>query len=1341
MAKLFLSFIFLGVLTGPLHSYATDSLRFVHIGLDDGLSQSTIFDITQDKNGNMWFATYNGLNKYDGYEFEVYQHDEQNPHSIGSDIINTLFKDKTDRIWIGTPEGLSLYDADKDRFENFAYQKGEEVYPIKSIAEFDDTLLLLDTDKRLALFDRKERRFREDLLPEAFDSVSPTSINQQGDKIYIGSREGLYIYSIPQKDLQELSVKPLRGKNIRTLLQQSDTRLWVGTEGHGLFLVNPQTNQTVHYPHIPGQKGNVSSNYIRSLSLDSEQRLWVGTINSLNILDEKNDCFRTYGSDNIESGNLSQASVRTIFRDSQGGMWIGTYFGGINYYHPLKNRFRNLQFIANRNSLNNNVIGCIREDAQQRLWIGTNGGGLNCYNPQNGSFTYYTQKEGLGSNDVKAIYVDEANDLVYVGTHIGGLSIVHRKTGRIETIKERKNIYAIEPTGNGDLWISGIGLFLRFSPRTRTFTPIKTDRPALAFGITLIYRDSKRRLWIGGKNGIDTFRDDSQDLSHCQVFASEEPFGRKFVNCIYEAHDGIFWIGTRSGLYRFDEQKRETRQYTTAQGLLNNVVHAVQEDQTGKLWISTDKGLSYLQPQTEQFRNYSDIDRSQNNQFTENASCRTKNGQMYFGGINGITTFHPARLADNPYTPPVVITQLRLFNKPVHPGDATKILEKNISATDRITLTAKQKMFSLQFVVPNYVSGVDNTFAYMLKGYDSEWYYSNSLRTVSYSNLPQGTYHFLVKAANSDGQWNQTPTELEIVVLPVWYKTWWAVLLFAAIFCLIAIVTFRYFWTRKIMKAQILFERKDKERLREVNEMKLRFFINIAHELRTPLTLILAPVQELLRKADDRWMHRQLEYVERNTNRLLHLVNQLMDYRRAELGVFVLKVHRNNIHQVVEKNFLVFERLAQRKNILYKLNSEVANKELLCDPTYLELILNNLLSNAFKYTDEQQSITVTLREVENSLLLQVQDTGSGIPKEKQGKIFERFYQVGNTHVGSGIGLSLVQRLVELHHGRIELDSTEGVGSTFSIYLPSDEASYNPDEMGSAKSAEEDNKHSINPHHPFMPDHREDLAEEEEQTEQAEQRTEKKNILIVEDNPDILRYLSEELGGSFTVWEAKHGEEALEVLKDQEIDLILTDVMMPVMDGLQLCKQVKQNVRTCHIPVIILSAKADLKEQLEGLQAGADDYIPKPFSLAVVTTKIRNIFRMRYRAIQHYSKSLEIEPEKMALNPMDEELLNRAKEIVERHLDDIEFSTEVFAREMYMSRSGLHLKMKALTDESTYDFIRKIRFNEACKLLKEGRYSVSEISSRIGFNTSSYFSTSFKRYFGCLPTEYAKRKLN
>lgn len=1350
MSKLKKIVIYLFFLCLGMHSAFSETpeqITFSYISINEGLSQSTVFSIDQDKRGNMWFATYDGVNKYDGYAFTVYQHNEDDPNSIANDISRIVKTDSQGRVWIGTRDGLSRYDEEKDIFQNFFYEKNGKHLQVNGIEEISPEQLLISTPEGLIMFDIKESKFIDDSFSTAMHKTIASTLYRQGDQIYIGtSTDGLYTYSITQKTFEK--VIPILGtKQIQAILQQSPTRIWVATEGAGLFLINPKTKEIKNYLHSPSNPKSISSNYIRSLAMDSQNRLWIGTFNDLNIYHEGTDSFASYSSNPVENGSLSQRSVRSIFMDSQGGMWLGTYFGGLNYYHPIRNRFKNIRNIPYKNSLSDNVVSCIVEDKDKNLWIGTNDGGLNLYNPITQRFTSYTLQEdesarGISSNNIKAVYVDEKKSLVYIGTHAGGLSILHRNSGQVENFNQRnsqlvnENVYAILPDGEGNLWLGTLSALVRFNPEQRSFTTIEKEKdgtPVVSKQITTLFRDSHKRLWIGGEEGLSVFKQEGLDIQKASILPVSN-VTKLFTNCIYEASNGIIWVGTREGFYCFNEKDKQIKRYNTTNGLPNNVVYGILEDSFGRLWLSTNRGISCFNPETEKFRNFTESDGLQSNQFNTASYCRTSVGQMYFGGINGITTFRPELLLDNPYTPPVVITKLQLFNKVVRPDDETGILTKNICETKSITLKSWQTAFSIEFVVSNYISGQHNTFAYKLEGYDKEWYYLTDSRTVSYSNLPQGTYQFLVKAANSDGKWNPIPTALEIIVLPIWYKTWWALLIFFATFAGFITFVFRFFWMRKSMEAQLEIERRDKEHQEEINQMKMRFFINISHELRTPLTLILTPLQEIINKISDRWTRNQLEYIQRNANRLLHLVNQLMDYRRAELGVFELKAKKGNAHQLIQDNFLFYDKLARHKKITYTLHSELEDKEVLFDANYLELIVNNLLSNAFKYTESGQSITVTLKEENGWLLLQVSDTGIGIPINKQGKIFERFYQIESEHVGSGIGLSLVQRLIELHHGRIELDSEENKGSTFSVYLPQDLSVYKPSELASNNEQnEEEQVYSTNSKAMYF------IDTEKVENESVESGDKKRGtILIVEDNNEIRRYLSNGLADLFNTLEAGNGEEALEKLKDNEVDVIVTDVMMPVMDGIKLCKNVKQNIRTCHIPVIILSAKTDIKDQMEGLQMGADDYIPKPFSLAILTTKIQNMMRTRRRMLDKYAKSLEVEPEKITFNAMDEALLKRAMAIVEKNMDNIEFSTDEFAREMNMSRSNLHLKLKAITGESTIDFIRKIRFNEAAKLLKDGRYTVAEVSTMVGFNTPSYFATSFKKYFGCLPTEYIKK---
>ena len=684
------------------------------------------------------------------------------------------------------------------------------------------------------------------------------------------------------------------------------------------------------------------------------------------------------------------------------------------------------------------------------------------------------------------------------------------------------------------------------------------------------------------------------------------------------------------------------------------MIYGILEDSYGRLWVSTNQGLSCFNPDNRKLRNFTIVDGLQSNQFNTGAYCRVSNGHMLFGGINGITSFRPETLIDNPYTPKPVINKLFVFNEEVLPNDETGILKENIEGVDHIILKSSQNSFSISFVVSNYIAGKHNTFAYKLEGYNEEWYKQGDISPVSYSNLPAGNYRFLLKAANNDGKWSKDMAVLHIKVLPVWYCTWWALSIFALFFVLLAFIIFRFFWLRKSMQTEIRMERLDKEKREEISQMKIRFYVNISHELRTPLTLIVAPLQELLSNVTGHWEREKLLYIQRNTKRLLHLVNQLMDYRRAELGIFELKPVYANIYKRVLNTFLNYESLAKRKDIDYNFYSELQDEDVLFDGTYLDLIVNNLLSNAFKYTGDGESVSVKLYKENKNVVLQVIDTGAGIPEDKQQKIFERFYQIENGHEGSGIGLSLVQRLVELHHGQITLVSEVGEGSTFSIYIPQDKSVYSADELlGSSGKLEEQRVYSTNAHDMYV----DDVEFVEVETNEKEESSKHGTILIAEDNEELRQYLSNGLSAQFNLIEAENGQQALDLLKDNDVDLILSDVMMPVMDGVKLCKAIKQNIRTCHIPVYMLSAKADTKYQLEGLQVGADDYIPKPFSMPILKTKIQNVLRTRYRVFERYSNTTEVEPEKLANNTMDEELLRRAIAVIEKNMDNVEFSTE------------------------------------------------------------------------------------
>lgn len=1343
-------FFFLGG-TGRGVSQEIPPVNFTHISINEGLSQSTVFSIVQDLKGNMWFATYDGLNKYDGYDFTVYRHSMADPeNSLACDIVRTLLMDGDGRIWVGTQAGLSFYDEKKDRFMNFSV-KPETGVSVEDIIELPGKRLLVNGGNRLFLFDIGTLEFSDGVLPDELDNLKVSFIKRVGDAVYIGTvSQGIYVYEFGTGKVSRFPFYESEAQ-VEDMLFLSPTKIWIATEGDGLYAVNPRTGESRHYVHAAGGKGSLSSNYVRSLAVDTSGRVWVGTFNGLDIYSDSIGTFASYTSNPVDPGSLSQCSVRCMFKDSQGGMWLGTFFGGLNYYHPLKKRFHNIRHIPYRNSLSDNVVSCIVEDRGGNLWIGTNDGGVNFYDVRTGKFVYYALNRGdlsssnMESNNVKAVYVDEAQDKVYIGMHAGGLKILHRTTGVIDhcnlTADAPGDIYSILPHADGVLWIGTLnGLYL-FDTGTRRFVPVASDsrgNPLPSLSVFVLFEDSSGRLWVGGEDGLHVFATEAGGKKGLFCMSLPSPGFSEIsgVQCVYESRGGELWIATRTGLYKWNDAEKELRHYTTADGLPNNVIYGIEEDTYGYVWLSTNCGLSRFDPDMERFRNFTVNDCLQGNQFNTYSHCCTADGTLYFGGINGITVFRPELLLDNPYAPSPVITGLWVSNKKVLPGDDTGILSGNICDAEEIVLSHSQRMFTLNYVVSNYISGQHNMFAYCLEGYDDKWYYlHDDGRSVSYTNLPPGKYRFLVKASNSDGKWCLEPAALNIIILPVWYHTWWAYLLFVSIGVGLSCLLFRYWKERKDMDARLEMEQREKHHREEIDQMKTRFFIDIFHELRTPLTLIVAPVQEMIACTTDKWFRSQLKYVEKNTNRLLHLVNQLMDYRRAELGVFKLKVRHVDVYQLVKENFLYYEKLARNRGLEYRLQTDLEGKNLYVDPKYLELIENNLLSNAFKYT-ENGSIVVRLTLSGVDLLLQVSDTGIGIPKEQHKRIFERFFQLENTHIGTGIGLSLIHRLVELHHGRIELESKEGEGSTFSVYFPQDLGVYSPEEMQDESGSDVDGQvYSVNSKDMFFIDNESDGVDEDIPDPEKKRGT----ILVVEDNSEIRQYLCKGLSSLFTVVQAENGEDALRELKKGEADLVITDVKMPVMDGIKLCRHIKQDLSTSHIPVIMLSAKDDISDRMDGFRTGADDYVPKPFSLPLLVSKVQNMMRTRARMREYFQKSVEIEPEKITFNAMEEELLRNAVKVVEENMDNSEFSAEDFARAMNMSRSNLHLKLKAVTGESAIEFIRKIRMNEAVRLLKDGRYSVAEISVKVGYNTPSYFTSIFKKYFGCLPTEYLKQR--
>lgn len=1292
----------------------TSPPRFSNLSVEDGLSQSTVNAICQDLDGSLWVGTNAGLNRYDGYSFTVFTHDPSNPNSISNNLVRCLYCSSSGALWIGTEKGLSRFDSSLLHFENYSAPGGD---PVTCIEELSNDILIVGTEGGLFLFDKGSG---------LFTAVGSTGLNvatllRIEDRIYIGT-SGAGIYLLCNGEVSELPF--LRDVGIvQSFYYQSPDFLWVGTEGDGLFRVNLSTGELQQYT---SSEGSISSDFVRDIEADTEGRLWIGTFNGLDIYDSEG--FTNFRHDPADDNSLSQNSVRYIFKDTQGGMWLGTWFKGLNYYHPLHNRFSSIRSNGRDDSLNDDIINCIVQDEEGLLWIGTNSGGVNRMG-SDGRFTHYklSDRASLGrspnSNDIKAICTPIGSGKVYVGAHAEGLSIIDKKSGKITRVPDSPaNVYAIIPAGDSRaLWVGSLnGLYLYEVERGAIHpATIEGDGEKVIFRIKSILRDSSGLLWVGGQEGLSAYKTIGQGkLEAIRLHSENSP---EYVQCLHEGDDGLIWIGTKEGLYCYDKNERSYIFYGKRDGLLCESISGIEEDRSGTLWISTDKGIFRFNFEEGIVRKFSVLDGLPTNLFNPEAHAVLSDGRICFGSVRGITILHPDEMVDNPYSPRPFISWMTVFGNAVRPGDDTGILKQDIRHCEEIVLHSRYTSFSLGFSVTNFIAGGNNHFSYILEGFDKDWQDGTAAMSARYANLRPGNYVFFVKAANNDGIWSGEPAMLSIRVLPAWYNTFWFkfALILAGI-CLMWLVI-RFMVERMNMQKEVELEKKERRHQEEINEMKISFFVNMSHEFRSPLTLMLNTLQDVMGRTEGTWMKRQLWQLQGHTNRLLRMANQLIDFRRAELGVFRLNVHLENVHKLVEENFRYYENFAKARRICYTLESSISGERHYADPEYLQIIENNLLSNAFKYTQEG-NITVKLEMKENELLMEVKDTGTGIPKEKQEKIFQRFYQIDGLHGGSGIGLSLVQRLVHLHHGRVELDSAPGKGSAFRIFLPQSLDVYSEEELAS----ERDEFSTIPPQEALLSEYGEIVPSQGDR---------KWTVLVAEDDEALRKYLELRLSEDFSVVTVSDGEAALATVRKGGISAIVTDVVMPVMDGIALCAAVKKDHSLCHIPVLMLSAKAETKDQLTALDVGADDYLSKPFSATVLSAKLRNALKARERMAE--SSNQNETNASLVYNKRDEALLLRMVSIVEANMDNVDFSIQNMADALNMSRSNLYIRVKAITGTSAKDFVLKIRLKEACRLIKDGRYSLSQIKDMVGFGSASYFSVCFKKHIGCLPSEYGK----
>lgn len=1313
-------------------------LAFKHINSENGLSHNTVPSIAQDSAGYVWLATHDGLNRNYNHRTKVYRHVAGDSTSLPSDEVVRVTSDPRGRLWVLTPGAVSLYSRERDNFSNYMLPSGIDA---KDMLPVGDDEIMVGGTGGVYSFSPSSGAVRRVGMGTAFDGASVLSLGRAGSVIYIGTRRGAWQADVTAR--RAVRIESDSRAQVNQIYTSPAGEVWIGTEGDGILRRRPGDNRFERVSSFGDAK--IDTRYVRAFSHDRDGRIWIGTFKGLYVGNPADSTmFHVPSISDKDGGDISerlnQASILCVFMDSQGGMWVGTHHGGVDYSHPQRNQFRSMRRDSGLRRLNDNTVTCMKEADNGEILIGTGSGGVNIYNPRTNTYRHLTKADGLATNDILAVRARKAYPDLVIGMNHGGLAVADLGSLRIlRTILPGADVYDMRTAvDRHSLWVcTPDGLYYAdpVTGATRRVVTDDTGAPIPSVDLTDLYGDKSSRLWISGKKGLSVYSERPGGVLKRITLLDKFPrVASAHVNAVGESPTrGEIFVSTRDGLYIISPDFSEARLLTTADGLPNNIVYGVLEDRNGDLWVSTNHGISHIDRATGETRNYSGADYLPFNQFNPKSYVRTKDGRIYFGGVRGIISFDPANISANPFSPVPQIVGLRIFDKPVQPGDGSGVLGTTIETADAVTLGPEQSMVGFDFAVCNYADGRHARFAYRLAGYDPDWFETGSYSSADYRNLPPGDYTFQLKAANSDGVWSDV-RELRVKVLPRWYQLWWVRALGMVALAAIIFVVVRAFTRRKLARERLEYERRDIERRQEVNDMKVNFFVNMSHELRTPLTLILMPVTELLeQKRSEPRVVDKLETIRANTLRILDIINQILDYQRAENGMFGLNVSPQDINSLIRREYDMYRQAATYHNIDFRLESTVGDTPVSVDPSYISIIAGNLLSNSFKHTPDGRSITVSLSLSDDGrdLVIRVSDTGEGIAADKLPHIFDRFYKATETGYGSGIGLSLVHRLVELHHGTITVESTPGEGTCFTVTLPARAEDYAPEETHN-DSAEHPMSHTA------MLDGAEYVVDDDGETPAASDDSsgEKPRILVVDDNPGILKYMSEALAPTYQVLKATGGAEALEIMENESVDMVITDVMMPGVDGVQLCRSIKRNLRTSHIPVVMLSAKSEVRDQLEALKVGADDYLPKPFSMPLLLGKIANRLRTRARAISYYTSSTTaLEPAKMALNPLDEEFLTNAVKVVEQHMDDSEFTTDRFAREMLVSRTNLHMKLKALTGESANEFIRRQRMNRALELLRSGRHTVAEVSAMVGYGTPSYFSTSFKKFFGELPSDY------
>ena len=1370
---------------------------FSHLSTENGLSNSRVRAFFQDSTGFIWIGTEGGLNRYDASNFSVFKQSPGSTFTINNNSIPAILEDRRKNFWIGTKEGLQLMDRDKSNFFPGRNDNGnplKNIGSVLSLHEDNNGNIWVGTTAGLFRLDiRATEAFSQETLRgalkkgqmhithfsrEASDGMK-LSHNQvwsiaedQKGYIWIGTGRGLNILDPATGILQQWRNNDgsLETATINALVTDRAGFLWVGT-ANGLYRVTPDRRTVSVFKATAGQPNGLSNNFITKIAQDRQGNIWIGSDGGgLDLWRPETGTFIHHRHDPGNTGSLSDNNIEALYADRNGGLWVGSH-KGISYINQYRKPFHYYRNTGVRNALTPGTVTCFCERPDGKIWIGVDDGGMDLFDRRTGTFTHFRHQPGkpqsICNDDVVTIWEDRHGE-VWIGTWSGGLTRFSPRSaggvyrhyypdGRPGSIGDN-DVWTFFEDSRGTIWIGTVDDGLnRYDRETDTFRSYrwKSNNQSSLFRnwVFDICEDPKGNIWIATAEGICRLVPETGEFTAYPVLGQGK-MDRIYV--ILPKPSGGFWLGTDNGLLAVDPESGTTKKWQEQDGLADNLVNSILEDGHGNLWLGTGKGISEFNPGTGLFRNYDAHDGLQSGGFS-GACLKSASGLFYFGGINGFNVFHPDSIRDNPVVPRVVITDFMLYGNSVpvqgSGGDTLSFaspLKSQISHVTEIVLPYWQDDLSFEFSALNYLSPEKNQFRYQLKGYKDQWITAEPGRNfANYTGLDPGTYTFRVTGSNNDGVWDEKGATLRITIESPWWKTWWAYSFFALVICALLYFSVRYELRRQQLKHDLEMEHLEAEQLKELDKTKSRLYANITHEFRTPLTVILGMTEQLDKEVgkleelrspksapDIEFLHATASLIHRNGSQLLTLVNQMLDLSKLESNRMEIHYIQGDIVGFVKYITESFHSLAEAKGLSIRVCSTPESINMDYDPSKIMHIVSNLLSNAIKFTLPGGEIVVQLSAEgaedadEKYAVLVVSDTGIGIPSDQLSHIFDRFYQAPAAFrlkagalplTGSGIGLALVRELVKLFNGRIVVESTAGEGTRFTVQLPirrEAPTETNPATRLASDLAEQRPNHIAGFSRKDEPPGSEDLP----------------LLLIIEDNPDVLTYLVSCLEEQYRIETAANGRIGVEKGLELVPDIIISDVMMPEMDGFEVCDALKNDPRTSHIPIVMLTARATVEDHIAGMKHGADAYMAKPFHQGELTVQLQNLLDSRRRLQERY-RSLDI-PVAGADTPDKPEdvFLMKLRGFIEAEINNADLSIDDLCRRMAMSRMQLHRKIKALTDRSTALYIRSIRLQRARQLLTTADINVSEVAYQVGFDDPKYFSRVFAEEFGVTPSE-------